>query len=425
MAKILLVEDDINLSEIYQARMEAEGYQVVAASDGENALAIAAKEKPDLIVSDVMMPKISGFEMLDILRNTEGLKHARIIMLTALGQAEDKVRADALGADRYLVKSQVTLEDIVSAAKELLGETTPPSPAELAAAPSTASPTAPSIDTPVADTPVAQEPVEPAPVQAAPAEQLPATEPAPLPQPVAATVSEPATASPAVDDVATSNEATATSDAAAQPPPNPEPVAPLTELLPQPAAAAVEPQPQPAPAQPPAPAPAAEPTQPVAEEPVSAQPAPAASDEAALPMPSPATPAPEPTPALPSDDTASTAATAEQAPQPAPQPQPVAATPAPVAEAPVSAAVIDEHVVAKAIDKLLAKTPVGQQISSDVSPTSGSEHPHQKIIAPITPPAAAPDPAAASDPDLAALAQAQAAKAAKDKPGFDPNSISL
>lgn len=122
MAKVLLVEDDNNLREIYAARMQAEGYQVFTAMDGEEALVIAKKELPNLVVADVMMPRISGFEMLDILRNTEGLKRTKIIMLTALGQAEDKTRAQTLGADRYLVKSQVTLEDIVKASKDLLGE---------------------------------------------------------------------------------------------------------------------------------------------------------------------------------------------------------------------------------------------------------------------------------------------------------------
>src|ERR1700748_1160397 len=100
----------------------AEGYDIVAAQTGEEALVFAKKNKPDLIVSDVMMPRISGFEMLDILRNTDELKHTKVIMLTALGQTEDQKRADNLGADRYLVKSQVTLEDIVNAAKELLEE---------------------------------------------------------------------------------------------------------------------------------------------------------------------------------------------------------------------------------------------------------------------------------------------------------------
>src|ERR1700761_2618151 len=120
MAKILLVEDDNNLREIYEARLQAEGYTIVSARDGEEALVIAKAEKPDLIISDVMMPKISGFEMLDILRNTEGLKNAKGIMLTALGQVDDQQRANKLGADRYLVKSQVTLEDIVHVAHELL-----------------------------------------------------------------------------------------------------------------------------------------------------------------------------------------------------------------------------------------------------------------------------------------------------------------
>src|SRR5688572_32758579 len=68
-----------------------------------------------------MMPRVSGFEMLDILRDTPELKDVHVMMLTALGQAEDKTRADSLGADRYLVKSQVTLEDIVKSAQELLG----------------------------------------------------------------------------------------------------------------------------------------------------------------------------------------------------------------------------------------------------------------------------------------------------------------
>lgn len=129
MAKILLVEDDNNLREIYEARLQAEGYQIISATNGEEALAVAKKERPDLIISDVMMPRISGFEMLDILRNTDGFKDTKVIMLTALGQAEDKSRADSLGADRYLVKSQVTLEDIVNAARDLLDGGAAPAPA--------------------------------------------------------------------------------------------------------------------------------------------------------------------------------------------------------------------------------------------------------------------------------------------------------
>ncbi len=128
MAKILLVEDDNNLREIYEARLQAEGYDIVSARDGEEALSVAMKEKPDLIISDVMMPKISGFDMLDILRTTEETKNAKVIMMTALSQAEDKIRAEKLGADRYLVKSQVTLEDVAKTAKEVLEGK--PAPAE-------------------------------------------------------------------------------------------------------------------------------------------------------------------------------------------------------------------------------------------------------------------------------------------------------
>ncbi len=124
MAKVLLVEDDNNLREIYEARLQAEGYTIVSAKDGEEALVVAKAEKPDLIISDVMMPKISGFEMLDILRNTPEIQATKVIMLTALGQSEDQSRANKLGADRYLVKSQVTLEDIVKASHELLDDNT-------------------------------------------------------------------------------------------------------------------------------------------------------------------------------------------------------------------------------------------------------------------------------------------------------------
>lgn len=120
MAKVMLVEDDNNLREIYQARLVAEGYEIVSAQDGEEALALAVKEKPDLIIADIMMPKISGFDMLDILRSTPETKDTKVVMMTALSQAEDKDRANKLGADRYLVKSQVTLEDVARVAREVL-----------------------------------------------------------------------------------------------------------------------------------------------------------------------------------------------------------------------------------------------------------------------------------------------------------------
>ena len=196
MAKILLVEDDNNLREIYEARLMAEGYDIVSARDGEEALSVAIKEKPDLVISDVMMPKISGFDMLDILRTTEETKNVKVIMMTALSQAEDKARAEKLGADRYLVKSQVTLEDVAKVAKEVLEGISKPAvetsqatavPAEDPAPDPTPTPVAvvteepattptPVDPTPVVDTPVEEPAVVPAPVTTDPIEQTAKTE---------------------------------------------------------------------------------------------------------------------------------------------------------------------------------------------------------------------------------------------------------
>jgi len=121
MAKILLVEDDNNLREIFELRLQADGYQTLVAGDGEEALVIAMKDKPDLIICDVMMPKMSGFEMLETLRNAPEMANTKVIMMTALGQAEDQARGAKLGVVKYLVKSQVTLEDFARVVREVLG----------------------------------------------------------------------------------------------------------------------------------------------------------------------------------------------------------------------------------------------------------------------------------------------------------------
>jgi CheY-like chemotaxis protein len=120
MVKVLLVEDDNNLREIFQMRLQAEGYETITAGDGEEALGVAVKEKPDLIIADVMMPKLSGFEMLETLRASPEMKDTKVVMMTALGQAEDRARGEKLGVIKYLVKSQVTLEDFVRVVREVL-----------------------------------------------------------------------------------------------------------------------------------------------------------------------------------------------------------------------------------------------------------------------------------------------------------------
>lgn len=147
MTKIMLVEDDKSLREIYGVRLLAEGYDIVSAGDGEEALAMAIKERPDLIISDVMMPKVSGYDMLDILRSTTETKNIKVIMMTALSSDEQRARAESLGADRYLVKSQVGIEDVVRVVHEVLSDgpgatktpsqpaQTPPPPASAATQP--------------------------------------------------------------------------------------------------------------------------------------------------------------------------------------------------------------------------------------------------------------------------------------------------
>ncbi len=119
--KILLVEDDTALAGVYRSRLELEGFEVSEVNNGEDALSAAIDFKPDLILLDAMMPKISGFDVLDILRNTPETGNIRIIMLTALSQPKDKERAESLGVDDYLVKSQVVIGDVVERVKHHLG----------------------------------------------------------------------------------------------------------------------------------------------------------------------------------------------------------------------------------------------------------------------------------------------------------------
>lgn len=120
MKTILIVEDDDNLGNVYETRLQAEGFNTKRAINGEEALAEATQSPPDLILLDVMMPKVSGFDVLDILRNNPGTSKAKVIMLTALSQDSDKERAKALGVDEYLVKSQVVIAEVVERIKQHL-----------------------------------------------------------------------------------------------------------------------------------------------------------------------------------------------------------------------------------------------------------------------------------------------------------------
>ncbi len=118
--RVLLVEDDDALANVYVTRLQAEGLDIRRVANGEDALASALAYHPDLVLLDVMMPKVSGFDVLDILRNTPETANLKIIMLTALSQESDRERAESLGVDEYLVKSQVVIADVVEHIKRHL-----------------------------------------------------------------------------------------------------------------------------------------------------------------------------------------------------------------------------------------------------------------------------------------------------------------
>jgi twitching motility two-component system response regulator PilH len=178
MAKILLVEDDTDLQTIYSSRLEADGHTVITASDGEAGLAMALKELPDLIILDAMMPKIDGFDVLDMLRQTPQTEHTCIIMMTALGQDDYRKRGEALGVNRYFVKSQVSLDDLAAAVTQTLadgvataqGATITPESPVINQQPAPVAPVAPV-------TPAPTVPVQPIPAPAAPAEPTPPVSP--------------------------------------------------------------------------------------------------------------------------------------------------------------------------------------------------------------------------------------------------------
>ncbi len=221
MTKILLVEDDKSLREIYGVRLRAEGYDIVSAGDGEEALALAIKERPELVISDVMMPKVSGFDMLDILRSTSETKNIRVIVMTALSSEEQRQRGEMLGADRYLVKSQVGIEDVVRAVHEVMGD----------APVSTSEPAAP-FAMPLMPTP----PVTPQ--QPALPVSPPAVEPTPSPiddlplSPVGQPLDNSQAAPPLPDPVLTYSTIPSPADVQPQAPVQPQPI--VQTPLPQP-----------------------------------------------------------------------------------------------------------------------------------------------------------------------------------------------
>lgn len=114
MKKIALIEDDVNIREMYKMKLEIEGYNVICADDGEKALKVIKEESPDLVLLDILMPKKDGFEVLKELKNSQDsdIKSIPVVMLTNLSNREDIFEAKKLGASDYLVKAKVTPNEV-------------------------------------------------------------------------------------------------------------------------------------------------------------------------------------------------------------------------------------------------------------------------------------------------------------------------
>lgn len=110
--KILIIDDDERLVGLYEMTFKGQGYEVSTSLEGEEGLAKIIKEKPDLILLDVMMPVKSGFDILNTIKNNPDTKQTKVVMLTALSDEAMKIKAFAMGAVDYIVKSQLTIPEV-------------------------------------------------------------------------------------------------------------------------------------------------------------------------------------------------------------------------------------------------------------------------------------------------------------------------
>lgn len=125
MARILIIEDDEILVEMYEAKFKMEGFEVHRALNGKEGLEILKKEKPDLILLDILMPEMNGFEFLKNIKKEPNYHSVPVILLTNLGDPDidkDREMAYALGVRDYLIKSRHTPDEVVKRAKEVMAE---------------------------------------------------------------------------------------------------------------------------------------------------------------------------------------------------------------------------------------------------------------------------------------------------------------
>ena len=120
--KILFVEDESTLQKTFGEILKQEGYEMISALDGEIGLRLAKTKKPDLILLDLILPKVHGFEVLKKLKEDEETKNIPVIVLTNLEGIGDVEKAIELGATTYLVKANYSLEEVIEKIKKALGE---------------------------------------------------------------------------------------------------------------------------------------------------------------------------------------------------------------------------------------------------------------------------------------------------------------
>lgn len=117
---ILLADDDPILLEMYQERLGVDGFKVITVHDGKAALEKAGKEKIDLILLDIMMPKMNGLDVLRELKSSEKTKKIPVFLLTALVQEAEKMKGVTAGAEDYIVKSEIMPGEVVNKIKKIL-----------------------------------------------------------------------------------------------------------------------------------------------------------------------------------------------------------------------------------------------------------------------------------------------------------------
>lgn len=121
MAKVLFIEDDDFLRSLVVTKLQKNDFEVATNADGNDALQVINQEKPDILLLDLMLPGVGGFEILEAIRNDATWKDLKVIIFSNLGDEEDIKKGEELGASEYLVKANFTLDELVEKVQELLG----------------------------------------------------------------------------------------------------------------------------------------------------------------------------------------------------------------------------------------------------------------------------------------------------------------